>query len=192
MAMEMAAQPLRFGSGIFGGFNLSQVDGDDMQGYDKPGINLGLRGMAYILPKFEFHTELAYSQRGSQSKGYARSNHSGRRLELDYVSINALLVINDWFHPLKEYYRLQMHGGVSTGRLIRYLAIDPGPDPRRAPLKDLSTYFNSTDLSMILGAHLKVTYNTGISFRYTRSMNKLLTAELVQPMFERKRITSMK
>lgn len=188
----LLAQPLRFGSGVFGGFNLSQVDGDDMQGYDKPGINLGLRGIAYILPKFEFHTELTYNQNGSQSKDYARSLNKGRRIILDYVAINALLVVNDWFHPLKEYYRLQIHGGVSTGRLIRYQVTDPGGDPRRAPLKELSGYFNSTDFSMIIGTHVKITPKMGLTFRYIRSMNKILDADVVQPLYERKIIASMK
>lgn len=187
-----AAQPLRFGSGIFAGANLSQVDGDDMQGYDKPGFDLGLRCMTYILPKFEFHTELAYNQRGSQSKGYGKLNDKGRRLNLDYVSINALIVVNDWFHPIKEYYRLQIHGGVSTGRLVRNQVNDPSNQVGRVSLDELSTYFNSTDFSMIFGGHIKVTEKTGLTFRYARNMNKLLNADLVQPMFERKTISSMK
>lgn len=192
MSIGAAAQPLRFGSGIFGGINLSQVDGDDMQGYDKPGFNLGLRGIAYIIPKLEFHTELAYSQRGSQSKDFGKSNNKGRKLYLDYASINALIVMNDWFHPIKEYYRLQVHGGISTGRLIRYQVNDPGSDVNSVLFNELAHYFNSTDFSMIFGAHIKFTPKTGLSFRYSRSMNKLLDADLVQPTNERKTVTSMK
>ncbi|MDZ4706783.1 MAG: outer membrane beta-barrel protein [Saprospiraceae bacterium] len=192
MTLGAAAQPLRFGSGVFGGVNLAQVDGDDMQGYDKPGLNLGMRGMAFILPKLEFHTELAYNQKGSQSKDFDKSTNKGRKLFVDFVAINALVVVNDWFHPIKEYYRLQVHGGISTGRMVRFQVIDPGSDPRRVPLKELSYYFNGIDFSMIFGAHLKFTQKTGISFRYSRSMNKLLDADLVQPLFERKTINSMK
>jgi hypothetical protein len=192
MTLAAGAQSLRFGSGVFGGFNLAQVDGDDMQGYDKSGINLGLRGMAFILPKLEVHTELAYNQKGSQSKDYGKSNNKGRKLYLDYVAINALIVVNDWIHPIKEYYRIQVHGGVSTGRLVRFLVNDPGGDLRNAPLKELSYFFNGTDFSMIFGTHLKFTQKSGITFRYTRSMNKLLDADVVQPLYERKTINSMK
>jgi hypothetical protein len=152
------AQALRFGSGIFAGLNLSQIDGDDMQGYDKMGINAGLRGIAYIIPKLEFHTELAYNQRGSQSKGFSQSNDKGRKMILDYASINALVVLNDWFHPIKEYYRLQACAGVGTGRLIRSNVYDPAGDrdQRQLPLSQLPPFLNTTDFSMILGINVKV------------------------------------
>lgn len=187
------AQALRFGSGVFAGLNLSQIDGDDMQGYDKLGINAGLRGIAYIIPKLEFHTELAYNQRGSQSKGYSHSNGDGRKMMLDYASINALVVINDWFHPIKEFYRLQFYGGVGTGRLIRSNVDDPAgdADQRQLPLSQLPPYFNSTDLSMIFGLNLKMVDNAGVTFRFNRSINKLLDADLV-PLIEKRRVYSMK
>ncbi len=192
-AHQGKAQTKRFGTGIFAGLGLSQIDGDDMQGYDKPGIHFGLRGIAYILPKFEFHTELSYSQRGSQSKGYKATNNQGRRLELDYGSITALAVANDWFHPLKEYFRLQFYGGVSLGRLIRIQAIDPSiSDNRRTNFNELIPYYNTTDFSMVIGANIKTTRFSGLTFRYNRSMNKIIDAELVQPFFQKRSILSMK
>ena len=187
------AQPLRFGSGVFAGGTLAQVDGDDMQGYDKPGIEFGLRGIAFIIPKFEFHTELSYSQRGSQSKGYGKSTNNGRKMILDYGCITGLLVVNDWYHPLKEYYRLQLEGGVSMGRLIRSEIQDPiGSGVRSLNLNEINPYISTNDLSMVLGANIKLTRKSGITFRYHRSMSKILDAEKVQPFFEKRNIISMK
>lgn len=187
------AQAIRFGSGVFAGLNLSQIDGDDMQGYDKMGINAGLRGIAYIIPKLEFHTELVYNQRGSRSKNFSLPRGIGRKIIVDYASINALLVVNDWFHPIKEFYRLQFYGGVGTGRLIRSDVFDPAgdSDQRQLPLSQMPPYLNTTDLSMIFGLNIKMVDHAGVTFRFNRSMNKLLDADLV-PLIEKRRVYSMK
>ncbi len=190
---EITGQSKRFGSGVFAGIGLAQIDGDDMQGYDKPGYNFGLKGIAFILPTLEIHTELSYSQRGSQSKDYARSNNRGRKLILDYGSISGLLVVNDWFHPIKEYYRLQVHGGVSIGRLIRVEPDDPiTSDGRKINFNELLPYYNTTDFSMILGVNLKLTRNSGLTFRYNRGFNKIIDADEIAPFFVKRSLTSMK
>jgi hypothetical protein len=187
-------QSLRFGSGVFAGINKAQIDGDDMQGYDKPGYNFGLRGIAYLFPKVEFHTELTYSQQGSQSKNFKSASNAGRKLYLDYVGISGMFAINDWFHPIKEYYRLQLIVGGSVKRLIRteFKDLPSGSNLRRTTFGDVQPYFNSNDLALILGANIKFTQRLGISFRYNRSMNKLLDADIVRPILEKKDIISMK
>ncbi|MEP7267673.1 MAG: outer membrane beta-barrel protein [Saprospiraceae bacterium] len=186
-------QNLRFGSGVIAGINLAQVDGDDMQGYDKSGLNFGLRGIAFILPKLEIQTELTYSQQGSQSKSFKQEIHNGRKLYVDYGGVTGLIAINDWYHPIKEFYRFQLIGGVSLKRLIRSDYYDGiRSDTRKVNFKDVSPYFSTTDFSMILGANFKLTPKAGLSFRYNRSFNYLLDSEAVQQYFERKQIISMK
>lgn len=187
-----AQNPLRFGSGVFAGINMAQIDGDDMQGFDKPGNNFGLKGIAYILPSFEFHTELSYSERGSQSKGYAKDEFRGRQMILNYGSITGLFTLNDWFDPIKEYFRLQWQGGVSYGHLIKYDTHDPiVGDGRKVNFAEVAPYFNTNDLTMVLGANLKLTDHIGISFRYNRSMNKVIDADQIQVYFTKRTITSM-
>jgi Outer membrane protein beta-barrel domain len=190
---SLAQSPLRFGTGVFAGLNLSQVDGDDMQGYDKPGINFGLRGITYILPTFEFHTELSYSQRGSQSKGYNRDLFKGRKMILDYGAITGLLSVNDWLDPIKEFYRVQIQGGVSYGRLIRSETLDVVQnDARIIPFNEIAPYFNNSDLSMVLGANIKFTEHMGITFRYNRSMSLLFDSEAAKQHFMTRSPLSMK
>ncbi len=194
-ALSYAQQPLRFGSGFFFGLDLAQIDGDDMQGFDKKGINFGLRGMAYVLPKLEVHAELAYSQRGSRSKEFNISQHLGRRLTTDYASTSLLLAINDWFEPIKEFYRLQLIGGVSLGRIVRYDTYDAFVfDNRKVNFTELTPYYNLTDFSMVLGANIKLTQKIGLSFRYNRSFNNLLDGDTVskESIFKGKSVLNMK
>ena len=186
-------QELRFGTGVFFGYNLSQIDGDDMQGYDLPGINFGIRGIAYLLPKLEFHTELSYSQQGSQSKNYNDNIKAGRQLKLDYGGITGIIAINDWFHPVKEYYRFQLTTGVSLKRVVRTSIKDESRNNLRSTnFNEVFPYFESTDFSMILGANFLLTRKLGLSFRYNRAFNKLLDATKVQMYFEKKQLFSMK
>ena len=191
----LAQNPLRFGSGIFVGYNLAQIDGDDMQGYDKPGKNFGIKGIAFILPTFEFHTELSYSERGSQSKAYAKDQFRGRQIVLNYGSITGLLTVNDWFDPIKEYFRLQLQGGVSYGRIIKFDTHDPsigGTDGRKANFAEVSPYFNNNDITMILGANIKIMEHVGFTLRYNRSMNNLLDGPAVQKYLGKKTVLTMK
>lgn len=193
-AGKSAAQsPLRFGTGVFAGLNLAQVDGDDMQGYDKPGVNFGIRGITYILPAFEFHTELSYSQRGSQSKGFGRDLFKGRQMVLDYGTITGLLSVSDWFDPIKEFYRIQIQGGVSYGRLIKSETQDVvHNDARIIPFDEIAPFFNSSDLSMVLGANIKFTEHIGLSLRYNRSISLLFDSETAKKHFMTKSPLSMK
>ena len=57
----------RFHLGAMGGINISQIDGDDLQGYDKVGWTFGIRSVAVIDESLNFSTELLYSERGSVS-----------------------------------------------------------------------------------------------------------------------------
>lgn len=188
----VSQKPLRFGTGVFLGYNLSQIDGDDMQGYDRPGMNFGIRGITYLFPKLEFHTELSYSQQGSQSKDFKGVLNQGRQLKLDYGGISAILAINDWYQPVKEFYRFQLTGGVSLKRIIRTDYQDITGPSRRTNFAEVWPYFNSTDFAMILGANFKVTNRFGLSFRYNRSLSKILDGEEVKMYFEKKDILSMK
>ncbi len=186
-------QELRFGTGAFFGYNLSQIDGDDMQGYDLPGINFGIRGIAYLMPKLEFHTELSYSQQGSQSKNYNDNIKAGRQLKLDYGGITGIIAINDWFHPVKEYYRFQLTAGTSLKRVVRTSIKDESrSNIRSTNFNDVFPYLESTDFAMILGANFLLARKLGLSFRYNRSLNKILDADKVQMYFEKKQLYSMK
>lgn len=55
-----------FKGGINAGFVASQVDGDRLDGYDKPGFTAGLGVKYFISQKYSFYISINYIQKGSR------------------------------------------------------------------------------------------------------------------------------
>ena len=56
----------RFIAGLVAGVNLSQIDGDDLVGYDQIGLNAGARVATVLSPRWQLSMELLFSQQGSR------------------------------------------------------------------------------------------------------------------------------
>ena len=78
----------RFGGGVILGFNAAQMDGDRAAGYNKVGLNTGLRGTVRLNDegKWLLSTELLFSQRGARSveRDYFITNW---KATLNYIEI---------------------------------------------------------------------------------------------------------
>jgi len=62
-AQEIPEQ--RFEAGLIAGFNMSQLDGDDLIGFHKIGINTGGRVSARLSKRLRLNMEMLFSQQGS-------------------------------------------------------------------------------------------------------------------------------
>ncbi|HRV84552.1 MAG TPA: porin family protein [Saprospiraceae bacterium] len=172
-----SAQELRFSLGALAGLSLSQIDGDNLQGYDHVGLMAGLNSTAHITGRFSFSVELMYNQRGSKSNRLSNQNYLPTPLKVttEYAEINALFHLLDWLHEQEKYYRLDAFAGVTIGKLIRTKITDP--TVRVENFNNIATEFNSTDLGFILGVGYKINRNWGWGLRFSRSLNKLFDAE---------------
>jgi hypothetical protein len=151
------------------GVTASQIRGDDLAGYDKLGITGGLRLSTILKNKADINIELLYSQRGSQSE-LSRDNALPQvKVNLDYVEIPVYVSLVDWYIEEDDYYRVQVHGGLSYGRLINSSSIDEV----NGSLDLLAEAFNKSDFSYLLGATYFASPSLGITARYTRSINNL-------------------
>jgi hypothetical protein len=78
------------------GFNLSQVDGDEVYGFYKVGLNIGAAAIWPLSDKFEFTIETIYSQKGSYQKPQYNDSLSGEyKLKLNYLEVPVLFHYND-------------------------------------------------------------------------------------------------
>lgn len=60
------ASAQKFGGGAFAGMSASQIDGDDLGGYNKPGINLGAFTYLPMGAHSRLQMELTFLQKGSR------------------------------------------------------------------------------------------------------------------------------
>lgn len=107
-----------FRAALIVGFNASQVDGDDLAGYRRIGLNAG--GAAFILlPKnFSINFEILYSQKGSRASNNQLTADVLKKLALDYVDVPLLINYHD---KDKEGNDVAIFGvGVILNSLVRY------------------------------------------------------------------------
>lgn len=153
--IELSAQQ-RFKGGLVAGVNLAQLDGDNLEGYNKLGFNAGGRVSTILTERWQLSIEILYSQLGS-----SRSNNDYTspydRIRLNYVEVPVMMNFKDW--------KLHFSGGLVYGRLIDYSVEDfSGQD-----ITDIEE-FNSNALSIILGATYFINENWGISGYWQRSL----------------------
>ncbi|MBC6994320.1 outer membrane beta-barrel protein [Neolewinella lacunae] len=101
-----------FQASVIGGFNFSQIDGDDLFGFHKPGVNAGIRVVAVLGDRWRVGPEILYSQQGAK-----RQDNSLNISPYDAFRLNTLEV------PLMAYYkdwRLVAEAGFSYQRLFSY------------------------------------------------------------------------
>jgi len=163
----------RFHLGAIGGMNVSQIDGDDLTGYDKKGWTFGIRSVATINESLNFSTELLYSERGSVSKDFS-STIIKRKLDLNYAEINFLFNIMDWYNAYTKRYKMQYSFGISMGRLVKTSIFDNIAS--ESNFENYQPEFQNKDLSFMVGGSYFVTKKIGITGRFSRSLSKLFDA----------------
>ncbi len=151
----------RFGGGLTLSASLSQIDGDDVLGFNKFGFQAGVYGQARLSKITNLEIHFSYSQRGSRSTA---DDFSAVKIDLNYLEVPLLFIVKDWLitEKDKDYYRMHFLGGFSFGRLIS-----------SSSLTGIDKDFKTTDISWILGARYFYKSNWGISAKYTRSLTPL-------------------
>ncbi|MCF8330857.1 MAG: PorT family protein [Bacteroidales bacterium] len=86
LPLLMAAQ--QFDAGIRAGISASQVSGDDLSGYDKPGIYAGIFTSLDISPKSRLTLEMNYIEKGSRKLAKPDEGiYNSYKLMLNYIEV---------------------------------------------------------------------------------------------------------
>ncbi len=184
LAVLSAGFSQRFIGSVIAGGNVSQVDGDEVAGYYKLGVNAGLSVMMPLDNNFRWFAtiELLYSQKGS-FQNYLRANatlsdtnqliwHNENptipfdktikyKLNLDYVEVPVVFHYED---PLTG---CAIGAGFAWGRLVRAHEIENGwtttTDVR-------SGLYSRNDWSVIADAKIRLWKGLKLNFRFQYSM----------------------
>ncbi len=110
----------RFTATAILGMNISQIEGDLEQGYDKIGLNIGARAGVILAERWEAGFEILFSQQGSQSD-MVRGVPRRYLCHLNYIEIPVLATFKDWKVTdanNRTFHRFYASAGLSYNRLM--------------------------------------------------------------------------
>ena len=158
----------RFKAGAILGVNASQILRDDVGGYNRPGMQGGLRAVAILTKKTDLLFEILYSQRGSRGKDGSPKCFQFIPLSIatQYIEVPVMATFKDWLDEEGDFYKIQVSGGFSYGRLLEASAEGSCHD-------DLTDLFNKNDISFAIGVEYFSNEHLTFGVRWSRSINLL-------------------
>ncbi len=158
--MTWQAQAQRFEAGLVAGLNLSQIDGDRLAGFNKPGFVGGVKVATILSERWQVRLEMLFSQQGSSRTRQDDPFSAYDKIRLNFVEVPVLLQFKEW--------KFHIGGGVSYARLIDFQVIDAlGGDVTN------TQDFNENTFSLVFNGIYYFRENMGFEVRWFRSLNDL-------------------
>ncbi len=158
-----------FQGGVAIGTNLTQVDGDEVFGFKKFGLNTAAIAIFPFKEKWSVSLEASFSQKGAYQK-YPREMLAGKdlpyyKLTLNYAEIPLMLHFTD-----KGFLTFGL--GFSYGRLVGVREIEWGV---QTPLTLYSGDYSRDDYNVIVDVRAPIYKKIYFNFRYAYSLTKIRT-----------------
>lgn len=154
------AKAQRFEGGLLGGFNATQVEGDNFKGYNKPGILAGFFVQTDLAPAVFTGMEIKFSQKGSRKK-IKKDDPDPEKyiMRLNYIDI-----------PLFMGFRTNERGAVLAGVSAGYLISGREFNEYGEFVKEDQNPFNNFDLQPFIGFQFGVLDDVDIDLRFALSV----------------------
>jgi hypothetical protein len=154
---------------VAGGFNLSQVDGDEVYGYKRIGANIGVAAMIPLGKNFDISLETSFTQKGAFQKPQYNSDslNGAYELRLNYVEVPVLLHYTD-----KDFISAGL--GFSWGRLVGAEELEHG---FQTPTRANNGVYSLNDYSVLIDLRMRMSDNLKLNFRYQYSIAAIRTRE---------------
>ena len=154
----------RFKAGLVFGGNLSQIDGDRYNGFDKGNLQFGLSGTAILSENAEIGVEFLYAGRGSKvesDKGSALERKD-RLIDLRYMEVPILFR----YRHKGEAPSSLIEVGFSFGRIIRSRVTEPETPGDGIAFRDFEPYFNNNEFSLLAGYGYQASRHLNFKMRF--------------------------
>lgn len=169
-SMVVEAQVIK--GAVIGGFNLSQVDGDEVYGFKKFGANVGAAAIIPFTDHWEVSIETIFSQKGSHQKPQYEDSLTGEYLlKLNYLDIPVLIHYND-----KDIVTFGL--GFSYGRLTQVEEYEHG---QRIETTTIEGPYSRSDINGIADIRFRIWQRLKFNVRYAYSLKKIRTREFNPP-----------
>lgn len=147
-----------FRAGVLAGFNVSQVEGDGVAGYNKLGANGGATAFVRFHEHMSVSFEILYSMKGSKRTLTNASPACSYKLILDYIDVPVLFNYHDTNIGI-------FSAGLSVGNLIRTKEVRQGIE---TPIQN--NPYNSQVLQGVVSVTFMLTDNLGLNLRGSYSL----------------------
>lgn len=152
-----------FRAALIGGINLSQIDGDNMAGYDKLGWNVGAKAHAFIAEKWSVAFEILYSEKGARASLIDRQFVPPTDIRLRYAEVPVMINYHD---PNGMIFA----AGFSYNQLFRFVRVVNGVNTsNQAPIPD------DDDWMIVGGITYVIKEKVGINARMSYSLVRIAT-----------------
>jgi len=165
----------RIKGAIIAGANLTQVDGDEIYGFNKPGLNIGAAAIFPFAGNFSFSIETIFNQKGSyQGEQYQDTDTLGNiitgeyKLKLDYLEVPFLIHYTD-----KEIITAGV--GFSYGRLVNVKEYEHGNLVETTTLN--TGPYDRTDFNILANIKFRIYKRFKFNIRYAYSLAKIRTRD---------------
>ncbi len=150
---------------------MAQVDGDDMVGFNRIGLNGGAQVSANLNERWQLSLGFIFSQQGS-NRSKADPFGPYDNIRLNYLEAPVLFHFKEW--------KLLVTAGASYARLVNYKSISLiGED-----ITDLEQYKPGL-VYYILGATLKMNERFGVNIQYSKSFGSFQDDEAKPKLINR-------
>ncbi len=154
---------------VMGGFNLAQVDGDEVYGYKRIGGNLGVGAIIPLGKNWDISLETSFNQKGAFQKPQYESDslNGAYEIRLNYVEVPVLIHYTD-----KEFITGGL--GFSWGRLVGAREYE---HERLTATTANNGVYNLNDFCIVLDLRIRLVDRLKFNFRYQYSMVKIRERE---------------
>lgn len=166
-----SAHAQRIMGALIAGVNATQVDGDEVYGYHKFGLNLGAAAIIPIKGNWSISLENIYSEKGAHQKArYIDSLNGSYDLNLNYVDVPLLLQYTD-----KDIITFGLGG--SWGSLVKVTEKRHDIDIPGTTLG--SGIYKRSDINFIADVKFRLVKKLHFNVRYAYSLRPIATREVI-------------
>lgn len=156
------------------GFNLTQVEGDEVHGFKKPGIQIGAGALIPFGRKWDVGLEVLFNQKGAREGQQYIDTIQGEvltgeyKLRLNYVEVPVLVHFTD-----KDF--ITIGAGFSWGRLVGVKEWEHGKLVESTTVENGP--YSKNDFNYIIDLRIKIKGPLKFGIRYQNSMVPIRTRE---------------
>jgi hypothetical protein len=165
------ANAQRIMGALIGGVNATQVDGDEVYGYKKFGLNVGAAAIIPITGNWSVTLENIYSEKGAhQRPRFIDSLDGSYDLKLNYLEVPVLIQYTD-----KDIVTFGL--GASWGGLVK---ISEQRNSIPMPGTTLTSgIYRSSDINFLMNVRFRLVKRLHFDVRYGYSIRPIATREIV-------------